>query len=122
MDHRVIPVHVREGYNVVIGGGVLRESGRFIRAALGKRKLAIVTDSNVERHYLSPLLESLKVAGYDASTFVFPAGELNKRMNTVADMLEFFAGAQLTRKDCVLALGGGRRMALLATGLYSAAG
>ena len=120
MDHRVIPVHVREGYNVLIGGGVLRESGRFIRAALGKRKLAIVTDSNVERHYLSPLLESLKVAGYDASTFVFPAGELNKRMNTVADMLEFFAGAQLTRKDCVLALGGGVTgdMAGFAAGCY----
>lgn len=120
MDHRVIPVRVREGYNVVIGGGVLRESGRLIRAALGERRLAVVTDSNVEKLYLAPLVESLQEAGYDAPAFVFPAGEPNKRMRTVADMLEFFAESQLTRKDCVLALGGGVTgdMAGFAAGCY----
>ena len=120
MDHRVIPVRVREGYDVVIGSGLLKESGLLVRAALGDCRLAVVTDSNVEKLYLNPLIKSLTQAGYDACSFVFPAGEPNKRMGTVADMLEFFAAERLTRSDCVVALGGGVTgdMAGFAAGCY----
>ena len=107
MEHRVIPVRVREGYNVVIGSGLLDESGSLLRAALGDCRLALVTDSNVAGLYLERVQKSLRAAGYDASSFVFPAGEQNKNMQTLADLLEFFAAERLTRTDCVLALGGG---------------
>lgn len=107
MEHRVIPVRLREGYNVVIGSGLACESGRLIRAALGDCRLAVVTDSNVARLYLGDVLASLSEAGYDARPFMFSAGEQSKRMHTLADMLEFFAGERLLRKDCIVALGGG---------------
>ncbi|MDD4311997.1 MAG: 3-dehydroquinate synthase [Eubacteriales bacterium] len=107
MHQRVIPVRVREGYDVVIGDGLLQESGQLLRAALGDCRLAVVTDSNVEKHYLAPLLKSLNEAGYDACATVFPAGEAHKRLDTLCDLLEFFAEQHLTRKDCVIALGGG---------------
>ncbi len=120
MEHRVIPVRVREGYDVVIGSGLLKQSGQLIRAALGDCRLAVVTDSNVASLYLDPLKVSLTQAGYAVSAFVFPAGEPNKRMHTVSDMLEFFAAERLTRKDCVVALGGGVTgdMAGFAAGCY----
>ncbi len=120
MDQRVIPVRVREGYSVVIGNGLLHESGRLIRDAIGTCRIAIVTDSNVAKLYLSPLNESLTGAGYDVCSYVFSAGEQNKRMHTLADILEFFAGQRLTRKDCVVALGGGVTgdMAGFAAGCY----
>lgn len=107
MEHREIPVRVREGYDAAIGCGLLRESGRLIRAAAGECRLAVVTDGNVEKLYLKPLLNSLNEAGYDACSFSFPAGEQSKRMHTLEAALEFLAGARLTRKDCVVALGGG---------------
>ena len=120
MDQRVIHVSVREGYDVIIGSGLLSESGRLIRAALGNCRLAVVTDSNVAKLYLAELLTSLREAGYDACSIVFPAGEAHKRMDTMAGMLEFFAEQQLTRKDCVVALGGGVTgdMAGFAAGCY----
>ena len=120
MEHRVIPVCVREGYEVVIGGGLLRESGSLIRAAIGDCRLAIVTDSNVAPLYLAPLMRSLAGAGFDACSFVFPAGEQHKRMETLSRILEFFAGEHFTRGDCVLALGGGVTgdMAGFAAGCY----
>ncbi len=120
MEHRVIPVHVREGYNVVIAGGLLNESGSQLRAALGDCRLALVTDSNVAPLYQEFVLISLRAAGYDVSSFVFPAGEQNKNMQTLTDLLEFFAGERLTRTDCVLALGGGVTgdMAGFAAGCY----
>lgn len=120
MVHRVIPVRVREGYNVFIGSGLLTESGRLLREALGSCRLAVVTDSNVATLYLNPLLTSLNEAGFDACSYVFPAGEAHKRMDTLSGMLEFFADQHLTRKDCVVALGGGVTgdMAGFAAGCY----
>ena len=120
MEHREIPVRVREGYQVVIAGGLLRESGSLIRAALGECRLAVVTDGNVAGLYRECVLQSLNAAGYEASVFAFPAGEQNKRMHTLADMLEFFAGERLSRKDGVVALGGGVTgdMAGFAAGCY----
>ena len=120
MLQRVIPVRVREGYDVVIGDGLLQDSGRLLRAALGDCRLAVVTDSNVDKLYLSALMDSLALAGFDAHATVFPAGEENKRLDTLADLLEFFAGQQLTRKDCIVALGGGVTgdMAGFAAGCY----
>ena len=66
MDQRVIHASVREGYDVIIGSGLLPESGRLIRAALGDRRLAVVTDSNVAKLYMPELQKSLREAGFDA--------------------------------------------------------
>lgn len=120
MQQRVIPVRVREGYNVVIGSGLLQESGRLLREALFDCRLAVVTDSNVAALYLPAVLESLKEAGFDACSYVFPAGEAHKRLDSLSGMLEFFAKQHLTRKDCVVALGGGVTgdMAGFAAGCY----
>ncbi len=120
MEPCVIPVRVREGYDVVIGSGLLQDSGRLLRAALGDCRLAVVADSNVAPLYRNPLQQSLRAAGFDAPAYVFPAGEANKRMETLSEMLEFFAGERLTRKDCVVALGGGVTgdMAGFAAGCY----
>ena len=107
MEHRVISVHLRESYNVLIGGGLLAKSGSLIRVALGDCRLAVVTDCNVAGLYLDGVLTSLREAGYDTCSFVFPAGEQSKRMDTLSNLLEFFAEERLTRTDCVLALGGG---------------
>lgn len=120
MEYRVIPVRVQDGYDVVIGSGLLAESGKLVRAALGDCRLAIVTDGNVETLYLKTLTQSLKAAGYDPCVFTFPAGEPSKNMDTLAGILEFYAENQLTRKDCVVALGGGVTgdMAGFAAGCY----
>ena len=120
MEERVIPVRVRQGYDVVIGSGLLHQSGRLLRAALGECSLAVVTDSNVSRLYLPGLLQSLGEAGLNACSYVFPAGEAHKRLDTLCGMLEFFADQRLTRKDAVVALGGGVTgdMAGFAAGCY----
>lgn len=120
MQQRVVPVRVREGYSVVIGSGLLAKSGQLLREKLGLCRLAVVTDSNVEKLYLPQLLNSLAEAGFDACSFVFPAGEANKRLNILSDMLEFFAEQHITRTDCVVALGGGVTgdMAGFAAGCY----
>ena len=57
--------------------------------------------------YGDKVATSLKNQGYQVFDYVFEAGEQSKVMPTVLSMVEFMAQNQLTRKDLVVALGGG---------------
>lgn len=102
-----VRVNIGEGYDVFIASGLIKECGTIMMNTIGKCKLAIVSDSNVAPLYLEAVSNSLKLCGYEVYSFVFPAGEANKNMNTLSDIIEFFAESGLTRADCAIALGGG---------------
>lgn len=107
MDYRTVKVQVGKGYDVKIGGGLLNVCGKLIADTVGNARAAVITDTNVEKLYLEKTLASLREAGVDAVSFVFPAGEENKNINTLANILEFLAENKFTRGDIVVALGGG---------------
>ena len=72
-----------------------------------ERKLCIVADSTTAELYGVELKEILKETCTYVSMFVFPAGEVNKTLNTVRDLYEHLILEKFDRKDMVVALGGG---------------
>ena len=104
---QTIPVRTVPPYEVVIGPGLLAESGQRLRALLGSCRIAVLTDSTVAPLYLAPVAASLEAAGFSVCAHVIPAGEAHKNLSTLGGALEFLAAERLTRSDCVLALGGG---------------
>ena len=102
-------VHVRVSteYDVVIGRGNLSSTGEMILPLFSGRKLCLVTDSTVEKLYADRVTKSLADAGFDVCRFVFPAGEESKCMATYVALQEFLAEHRLSRKDGIVALGGG---------------
>ena len=104
---QTIPVHTEPAYEVTIGSGLLQDCGPRLRPLLGPCRLAIIVDSTVAPLYLERVSDSLKAAGFQVSTCLFPAGEAHKTIKTLTWILEFLADSQLTRSDCVIALGGG---------------
>ncbi len=105
---KAIRVKTGQPYDIMIEKGILDRLGagcrdRFPRAA----RVCVVSDSNVAPLYGARAVESLRRAGFEAATFIFPAGEESKRLATVADMYAAFADARLTRADFAVALGGG---------------
>ena len=72
-----------------------------------ERKLCIVADSTTAELYGAELKEILKETCTYVSMFVFPAGEVNKTLNTVRDLYEHLILEKFDRKDMVVALGGG---------------
>ena len=117
---KTIDVHVDPAYTVSIGSGLLSRCGELLRSAIGHCRLAVVADSNVAPLYLDRVTASLRAAGYPVCTYIYPAGEANKNLDTLSDILEFLAAEHLTRSDCVVALGGGvcGDMAGFAAGCY----
>ena len=105
---KTITVNASKIYDVTIGNDLLQVSGQMIRTVTKASKVAIISDSNVYPLYGAVVLNSLKANGFDeVITFVFPAGEESKNGNTYLSILEFLAENQITRSDCLIALGGG---------------
>lgn len=107
MQYRTINVSASRTYDIHIGRGLLAGLGRLIRPLLGDCRLAVLTDSNVDELYGSAMMENLASAGYDACKYVIPAGEASKCAENMLAFLNFLAAQQMTRKDAVIAFGGG---------------
>ena len=102
-----IHISASREYDVLIGRGLLDRLGEQALRVLKGRHVAVVTDSNVAPLYLGRAWTSLKNAGFEVSTFSFPAGEENKNGKTYLALLNFLAEKRLTRADALVALGGG---------------
>lgn len=115
-----IRVPASKEYEVIIGSGILPSLGGRCVDLLGKSRAAVITDSNVAPLWLDKTVDSLKGAGIDVITYIFPAGEESKSKETLFDILEFMAENRLTRSDFAVALGGGVTgdMTGLAASLY----
>ncbi len=105
-DYQEIRVNTNPAYTVTIGPGLLKSCGQRLRGILPLCHMAVVTDSVVGPLYLETVTDSLRAAGYAVSAYEFPAGEESKNFSTLSGILEFLAEEQLTRTDCLIALGG----------------
>ena len=105
---KTIQVHTGQPYTIEIRPGVLGELGVLCKKQFPRASRAcVVSDGNVFPLYGRQALESLRAAGFEAGSFVFPAGEESKRLDAVANMYGAFAEQRLTRADFTVALGGG---------------
>lgn len=103
-----IRVHASVPYDVEIGAGSSASAPMFVRETLhNARRIALVTDSNVDRLHAATVSAGFVATGLEVLKFVFPAGERSKTLSTYGDMMDFLARGRLDRTDLVVALGGG---------------
>lgn len=92
---------------ILIGRGIIGACGSVLTRLEKGTRCVVVSDSNVAPIYAENVLDALTDAGYQASLFIFEAGEKSKHIGTVTQILDFFCERNLTRHDFVVALGGG---------------
>jgi 3-dehydroquinate synthase len=105
---QIVPVKLGErSYDIVLAPGLLATIGQRLRTVTSARKVGIVTDRHVARHYLRPLLRSLRSAEFEAAPIALPPGERSKSLATVGGILDRLAEHRFERRSLLLALGGG---------------
>lgn len=104
---KTITVNTSKTYDILISPGLLDQAGSYIAGAVKGRSAAIVTDDHVDALYTGRLAASLVTAGFSVVRYVIPHGEPSKNATNFIALLNFLAGAKLTRADAVIALGGG---------------
>ncbi len=102
-----VTVTASRTYDVIIESEILDRAGTESAKVIKPCKSAILTDSNVAPLYAERLENSLKNAGYSPLRFTIKAGEESKSAESYLSFLNFLAENQLTRTDCIFALGGG---------------
>ena len=99
LGNRTYPVHIERG--------LLDRLGPMLRETLGACAVMIVTDDNVGPLYGSRVRATLEAAGFRTSSVVLPHGEQTKCLASLAALYDRLCDANITRRDAVLALGGG---------------
>lgn len=94
-------------YEILIGNGLLNEAGDLIVQKFGRRRAAVLTDSNVWDKWGQTLATSLENSGVDYFTVIVPPGESSKAMTGLESLLETMAENGLTRSGMLIAFGGG---------------
>lgn len=102
-----IEVKASRSYQVHIGNGLLLQLGQRTKELTKAQKTVLVSDTNVYPLYGKIAENSLEAAGFQVLSFVFSAGEESKNADTYLQLLNFLAENQVTRADCLVALGGG---------------
>lgn len=104
---QLLRVHTSNSYDIMIGSDLLSNSGAYIRTVSSAEKAVIVTDDTVNSLYQPAVCQSLKQAGFQTETFVFPHGESSKSHATLLRLYDFLCDCNITRGDLLIALGGG---------------
>ena len=102
-----IQIDTSSPYHVLIGQGILHTLGDQICSLGGAEKICLVSDTHVWQHYGQPVINALTAAGLSVHPFVFPAGEQSKNGSVFLNILDHMARWHMTRRDVVVALGGG---------------
>ncbi len=103
-------VHVDLGaraYDVLIGPGLLPQSGALIAPFLTRPKVAIITDENVGALHLDTLRSGLEKNGISSESLMLPAGEATKSWSHFERAVEWLLEQKIERNDVVIAFGGG---------------
>ena len=101
-----ITVNSQKKYQVVIGKGILDNIYHLTKDFLGE-KVALITDDIVDSLYSNKVIASLESQGKLVFKLVMPNGEKSKNMDTLYKIVRFLAQNEFTRKDTIIALGGG---------------
>lgn len=97
----------RPVYDIVYEKDYLGLCEVFRPFGMENRKICIVTDSNVSMFYLEEVTKQLESIASVVTSYVFPAGEKSKNIDTVQLVYEHLIKNRFDRNDMLVALGGG---------------
>lgn len=89
-----------DSYDIIIERGAINKFGEL---SCINSKLLIVTDSGVPRQYAEKIASQFE----DVLIYTVKEGEASKNLNCFGEILSFMLKNNFTRKDCVVACGGG---------------
>ncbi|HVR91662.1 MAG TPA: 3-dehydroquinate synthase [Novosphingobium sp.] len=104
----VIPVEIADRpYEVRVGAGLLADLVGQCAGRLRKRRVPIVTDSNVHAAW-GPVVETaLRGSGHEPAWHILTPGEATKSWAQLSATLDWLLAEEIERGDHILALGGG---------------
>ena len=96
-----------ESYPVFVGWGLLDDLGRRMLQCRLSGSARIISDDNVFPHHGDKAIKSLKDAGFKPESYIVPAGESTKTIDTTIKIYDWLVEQRAERGHAIVALGGG---------------
>ena len=103
-------VDENRSYDIAIASHSLKNLGeKLVEIGLGKKskKVLIVSNPSIYKHYGEIVQTSLSKAGFDVAHLILPAGERFKTANSLQKIYDAALDHRLERSSAIIALGGG---------------
>ena len=104
---KILKVKTKPSYEILIKENLFEEIPQDLKNNFDFGKIAIITDSNVEKLYAKKLFKILQKENIKVEIFSFPAGEISKNIDTIIFLARALVQKNFDRKDMIVALGGG---------------
>lgn len=96
-----------EKYPIWIESGLARKIGTLLGQYFSGKKIALITDENIEKIYGESILKQLAVSQCQCEIITLPAGGATKSLDSLTVIYKRLLEFQLTRDDVIVAFGGG---------------
>lgn len=94
-------------YDIVLDDSFEGLAERISGLGFSGRKIAIITDTNVEKLYAEQIKECLETVSPTTVVYAIPAGEENKNLSEIEKIYQVLIDNHFDRHDLIVALGGG---------------
>ncbi|MCI0430579.1 MAG: 3-dehydroquinate synthase [Rhodospirillales bacterium] len=94
-------------YQILVGEGLLGQTGRLIKPLLKEPRVFIVTDERVAELHLMAVIRALESEGIAGRPVIVPPGEGSKDFAHLQRLAEALLDERVERGSILLALGGG---------------
>ena len=96
-----------KNYDIIIKKGLIKDIGEHVKSVYKNKKIAVITDTNVERIYGETLRENLENNGFNVHFVVVEAGEKSKSISVLESVYDKLLSLNITRGDMIITFGGG---------------
>ena len=101
-------VNLKENsYDIFIEKGLFQKLGKLLKERISSKKVAVVTDENLNSIYGKEIKEILEKSRYEVELIVVEPGEKSKSLSTLEMVYGRLCTFQMTRSDLIIAFGGG---------------
>jgi 3-dehydroquinate synthase len=94
-------------YNIYFEKNIMLKVGQYLKENYNNKKIAIITDDNLEKLYAEPLNKSIKELGFETKIIAVKPGEVSKSVDTLQEVYKEFSIFKFGRHDLIITLGGG---------------
>ena len=96
-----------KSYPLYINRGLIENIGKEIKKVYSNKKIAIITDENVDKFYGEDVQKNLEKNEYVVKKLVLKPGEKSKSVEVLLQVYDELLDFGITRGDLIIALGGG---------------
>lgn len=105
---KILNVKHRNGnYNIYINKNIFGEFGKYLKENFKDKKVAVITDSNIEGLYGKALNEIIRENGFTIKFITIKPGEESKSFDTLQEVYKGLSDFKLKREDLIITFGGG---------------